>query len=158
MPGYGVPEHDEGLIPWSRVVEKLEAARHYWMATVRPDARPHAAPTWGVWLDGAFYTEGGGRKIANLKANPAVVVHLESGEDVVILEGIAEEISRPDRSFFDRLDAGYAAKYGYKPSDNLASPDEAPYPEGGLWRVRPRVAFAWSRFPADCTRFLFQNL
>ena len=155
IPGYGIPESQEGLVPWSHATEQLETARHYWMATVRPDGRPHAVPTWGAWVDGTFYTEGGGRKVANLRANPHVVVHLESGEDVVIVEGVAEEISRPERSLFERIDAGYAAKYGYKPSDNLSSPEEEPYPEGGLFAVRPRVAFAWTRFPEDVTRFVF---
>ena len=33
-------------------------------------------PTWGVWIDGAFYTEGGGRTVRHLQANPHVVVHV----------------------------------------------------------------------------------
>ena len=155
MPGYGVPGGDGDLVPWGRVTERLEQARHYWVATVRPDGRPHAVPTWGVWLDDTFYTEGGGRKVHNLRANPHVVVHLESGEDVVIVEGVAVEMSRPARALFERIDAAYAAKYDYKPSDNLAGPEDIPYPDGGLFAVRPRVVFAWSRFPADATRFLF---
>ena len=155
IPGYGIPASDDGLVPWSHARERLERARHYWLATVRPDGRPHAVPTWGVWIDGAFYTEGGGRKVRNLQANPHVVVHLESGEDVVIVEGLAAELSRPARALFARLDAAYAAKYGYKPSDTLAAPTDVPYPQGGLFVVRPHVVFAWRRFPADATRFLF---
>lgn len=155
MPGYGVPANDGELLSWGRVTVRLAQARHYWVATVRPDGRPHAAPTWGAWLDDTFYTEGGGRKAHNLRANPQIVVHLESGEDVVIVEGAAVELSRPGRALFERIDAAYAAKYDYKPSDNLAGPDDSPYPEGGLFVVRPRVVFAWSRFPADATRFHF---
>lgn len=156
IPGYGVPETEEGMLPWSRAEERLREARHYWVATVWPSGfRPHAVPTWGAWIDGAFYTEGGGRKMRNLRANPEVVVHLESGGDVLIVEGAAEEISAPERSLFDRIDAQYAAKYEYKPSDNLQGPDDVPYPDGGLFVVRPRVAFAWSGFPADATRYRF---
>ncbi len=154
-PGYGVPEGDETLLPWSHVEERVREARAYWMATVRPEGRPHAVPTWGVWVDTTFYTEGGGRKVQNLRSNPAVVVHLESGEDVVIIEGDASEISRPERSLFKRIDAAYAAKYDYKPSDNLSGPDDVPYPDGGLFAVRPHVVFAWTRFPEDVTRFRF---
>jgi nitroimidazol reductase NimA-like FMN-containing flavoprotein (pyridoxamine 5'-phosphate oxidase superfamily) len=126
MPGYGVPEGEEGLLSWGQVVERLEAARHYWMATVRPDGRPHAVPTWGAWVDGAFYTEGGGRKIGNLRANPAVAVHLESGEEVVILEGTAEEISAPERPLFERIDASYGTKYGYNPATTWKAPTTCP--------------------------------
>ena len=154
-PGYGVPEGDEGLLPWSSVTERLQEARTYWIATATPEGRPHAVPTWGVWVDGLFYTEGGGRKVRNLRANPAVVVHLESGTEVVIVEGEAAEISKPERALFARIDAAYAAKYGYKPSDNLSGPDDVPYLEGGLFAVRPRVVFAWTRFPEDVTRYTF---
>lgn len=157
MPGYGVPDSGGELVSWDRVTERLEQARHYWVATVRPDGRPHVAPIWGVWLDDTFYTEGGGRKVDNLRANPQIAVHLESGEDVAIVEGIATEMSRPERALFERIDAAYAAKYDYKPSDNLAGPEDVPYPDGGLFAVRPRVVFAWSRFPEDATRFLFAD-
>ncbi len=154
-PGYGVPEGGEGLMPWSRVDERLREARTYWIATASAEGRPHAVPTWGAWVDGTFYTEGGGRKVRNLRANPAVVVHLESGEDVAIVEGEATEISRPERALFERIDAAYGAKYGYKPSDNLSGPEDVPYPDGGLFAVRPRVVFAWSRFPEDVTCYTF---
>ena len=108
-PDYGVPAGEEALLPWRHVEERVRDARAYWMATVRPEGRPHAVPTWGVWVDTTFYTEGGGRKVQNLRSNPAVVVHLESGDDVVIIEGEASEISRPERPLFERIDAAYAA-------------------------------------------------
>ena len=155
MPGYGVPKRKAGMLPWSHVAERLEQALNYWVCTTRPDGRPHAVPVWGAWVDETFYFEGGGRKVRNLKTNPAVVVHLESGGDVVILEGVTEEISKPDRALFARIDNAYAAKYDYKPSDNVTSPDEQPYPEGGLYAVRPRVVFAWSKFLQDATRWRF---
>jgi hypothetical protein len=155
MPGYGVPESDEGLVPWSHARERLEQARNYWLVTVRPDGRPHAVPLWGAWVDDAFYFEGGGAKARNLAANRAVVVHLESGDDVVIVEGIAEEIRRPERALFARIDAAFAARYDYRPSANLAGPDAEPYPEGGLYAVRPHVVLVWSQFPRDATRFRF---
>lgn len=155
IPGYGIPEGEEGMLPWSKVSERLESARNYWIGTTRPDGRPHAVPVWGAWVDGALYFEGGGRKARNLAANPAVAVHLESGDDVVILEGVVEEISRPDRALFARIDDAFAAKYEYKPSDNLKSAEDDPYPKGGLYAVRPHVVFAWSRFPVDATRFRF---
>lgn len=154
-PGYGVPEGDESLLPWSQVDGRLREARNYWLVTVGSIGQPHAVPTWGAWVEGVFYTEGGGRKVQNMRANPAVVIHLESGADVVIVEGEATEITAPERSLFEHIDAAYAAKYEYRPSDNLSGPDDVPYPQGGLFAVRPRVVFAWSRFPEDVTRFTF---
>src|SRR3712207_802185 len=97
MPGYGIHPAADGLLDWSQVTAQLEQARNYWVATTRPDGRPHAAPVWGVWLDGAFYF-GTGRtsvKGRNLAANPALTVHLESGDDAVILEGVAEPVTDP---------------------------------------------------------------
>jgi hypothetical protein len=39
-------------------------------------------------------------------------VHLESGEDVVILEGVAEAVTDPDPGLGERLFASSKAKYG----------------------------------------------
>ncbi len=94
--GYGVPDTDEGVLDWSWAVARLESALNYWFATTRPDGRPHAMPAWAVWLDGTLYFEGSPltRRARNIAANPAVVVHLESGDDVVILEGEAREVGK----------------------------------------------------------------
>lgn len=154
-PDYGVPTGDEGILPWGWAVERLERARNYWFSSVRPDGRPHAMPAWAVWLDGALYFEGSPetRRARNIAANPAVSVHLESGDEVVILEGEAREAGRPDRALGERLAAAFAEKYA-------ASHDYRPPPEqwdnGGLWVLRPRVAFAWDTFPQGVTRWHFK--
>ncbi|HLH21676.1 MAG TPA: pyridoxamine 5'-phosphate oxidase family protein [Chloroflexota bacterium] len=151
---YGVPETEEGMLPWSWAVERLEAARNYWFSTTRPDGRPHAMPAWAVWLDGALYFEGSPatRRARNLATNPALTVHLESGDDVVILEGESQAASPPERALAERLAAAFTAKYA-------ASHDYRPPPEqwdnGGLWVLRPRVAFAWNTFPTSMTRWRF---
>lgn len=41
MPGYGLPNGSEGLMPWSWAEERLQGSHNYWLATVRPDGRPH---------------------------------------------------------------------------------------------------------------------
>ncbi|HEX5616142.1 MAG TPA: pyridoxamine 5'-phosphate oxidase family protein, partial [Acidimicrobiia bacterium] len=56
--GYGVPETDNGLLDWATIEARLVASQQYWMATVRPDGRPHVVPRWGVWLDGGLYYDG----------------------------------------------------------------------------------------------------
>lgn len=141
--GYGLASGRKGLLTWQQVAEQLEQARNYWVCSTRPDGRPHAIPVWGLWLDGRFYfgTDPASRKGRNLAANPAVVVHLESGDDVVIIEGIAERIS--DDALSERLTALYDAKYAVP-----ATPDHA---------VRPQTVLAWQEhdFPNTATRFQF---
>ena len=149
---YGVPTDDATLLPWSWAVQRLTAARNYWFSTTRSDGRPHVMPAWAVWIDDALYFDGSPetRRMRNLVANPALAVHLESGDDVVIVEGQSREVGRPEGAFAERLAAAFAAKYGpthdYKPS-----PDQ--WNEGGLWVLRPRVAFGWDNFPKTITRW-----
>jgi hypothetical protein len=90
IPGYGIRPDGEGILPWSFVDERMANARNYWVATTRPDGRPHAMPLSGVWIDGSFCfgTGPGSRKARNLAENPHLVVHSESGDEVVILEGV----------------------------------------------------------------------
>ena len=155
-PGYGIkPADPETMTAWSAVVERLVAARNYWVCTVSPDGRPHAAPVWGFWADDALYfgTDTRSRKARNLAANPELVVHLESGDDVVILEGAVEVTDDP--STVRRIMADYATKYAMPQADveHLESLPSA------MYRLRPRVAFAWmeSSFPDTATRFRFEG-
>jgi nitroimidazol reductase NimA-like FMN-containing flavoprotein (pyridoxamine 5'-phosphate oxidase superfamily) len=150
---YGVPGDTEGVLPWSHVAERLAASRHYWICTTRPDGRPHATPIWGVFFEGQIYFDGSPetRRGKNLAVNPAITVHLESGEDVVIVDGTVEQITPPDRDFAERLAATYAEKYAaldYSPSPTT-------WDGGGLYRVTHRTVIAWTTFPADMTRWRF---
>lgn len=149
--GYGVPTHSKGLLPWSHVTDRLERARIFWVASVRPNGRPHAVPLWGVWLDGTLYFEGGPdtRHGRNIAANPAVSVHLESGDDVVILEGEVAEVKQPDHVITTRLAESFQSKYqGYEPTPES-------WDGGGLFAMRIHKALAWTKFPTDTTRFRF---
>ena len=157
VPEYGIPATEEGMLPWSHVSERMEKSLNYWISTVSPEGEPHATPVWGMWLDDAlyegFYFDGSPqtRRGRNIAANPKVAIHLESGDDVVIFRGEVEQINGRDRSFSNRLAAAYAAKYkakGYAPA-----PDT--WDEGGLYVVRPSVVFAWTNFPQDTTRWIF---
>lgn len=142
--GYGIPEIEEGMLPWSFVVERMGPPRNYWISTVRPSGRPHAVPSWGVWLDEVFYFGGGEntRHLRNVRHNPNIVVHLESGDEVVILEGSAEEIA--DTALQKRIDQAYEAKYGM--------PHGTP-----VFALRPRKAFAWTTYPTTVTRWSFNG-
>src|SRR5579859_2049245 len=57
-PSYPFGKNLAPMLPWSHVVERLEGARYYWLATTRPDGRPHVTPLWGVWIDEALYLDG----------------------------------------------------------------------------------------------------
>jgi nitroimidazol reductase NimA-like FMN-containing flavoprotein (pyridoxamine 5'-phosphate oxidase superfamily) len=151
---YGVPAAEEGMVAWSWAVEQLERARNFWFSTTRPDGRPHAMPAWAVWLDDALYFEGSPetRRARNLAANPAIVVHLESGDQVVILEGDALEAGRPDPALAERLAAAFEASYG---QSHDYHPSATQWDNGGLWVLRPRVAFGWTEFPNALTRWRF---
>jgi PPOX class probable F420-dependent enzyme len=131
------------MLDWSWAEERLTSSRNYWIGTVRPDGSPHAAPVWGLWIDGAvvFSTSPESRKGRNLARDPRVVVHLESGDDVVILEGEIEVIRLEER-----MADAYEAKYAYRPGG-----------EGDWFSLRPRVAHAWREvdFPSTATRFSF---
>jgi len=153
VPEYGIPNTEEGMLSWSHVSERMAKSLNYWIGTVSPAGEPHATPVWGMWLDNAFYFDGSPqtRRGRNMAANPNVAVHLESGDDVVIFRGKVEQINGRDRSFSTRLADAYATKYkhkGYAPA-----PDT--WDEGGLYVLRPRVVFAWTNFPQDTTRWVF---
>ena len=78
----------------------------------------------------------------NLLRDPRVTVHLESGDEVVILEGTVERV----RIGGAEADA-YEAKYEFRPNSDDAD---------GLWlELRPSVAFAWLErdYPNTATRF-----
>jgi general stress protein 26 len=147
---YGIraPEDGAGLGSWIRVDERMAGARNYWVGTTGPDGRPHAMPVWGVWMDGTLYfgTDRRSKKARNLAGNSGCVVHLESGDDVVIVEGVAEAVTDPRR--LTAIDERYVAKYAVRLAD---VPGEL-----AVWGVRPRVAFAWQEkdFPGSATRWV----
>jgi PPOX class probable F420-dependent enzyme len=142
-------------LEWNQVEQRLSQARHYWLCTVRPDGRPHAVPKWGVWLQGRFYFDGSPqtRHARNLAHNPKVTLHLESGEEVVIVEGNGSEIAKPDPALAQQIAAAYTQKY--QPDGYAPQPDQ--WNEGGLFVITPRVVLAWTKFTDDPTRFIFKD-
>ncbi len=147
---YGLrdPKIEVTLLSWDWVETQLTEARNYWLGTTRPDGRPHAAPVWGVWHAGAFYfgTGRSSRKALNLSDNPALVVHLESGDEVVILEGEAHLVAEP--ALLSDLDAVYYAKYQV----HLTS---GPNTGAQIYTLYGHTAFAWLErdFPSTATRW-----
>jgi nitroimidazol reductase NimA-like FMN-containing flavoprotein (pyridoxamine 5'-phosphate oxidase superfamily) len=148
MPGYGVPRHRRGLLDWGDAVKRLEAAKNYWLATANAAGEPHAVPVWGIWLDGRLYVSGGEstRWVRNLSENPRLAVHLESGDQVVAVEGEARFHEDLEAELQVRLADASEAKYGLRPP--------MPYPP--VWVLHPRKAFAWTNLPSDATRWRFE--
>jgi pyridoxine/pyridoxamine 5'-phosphate oxidase len=140
---YGISEDADGMLDWSWAEDRLAGSRNYWVVTARADGAPAAAPVWGLWWQGAvvFGTNPRSAKGRNIERDPRVVVHLESGDEVVILRGSIERAD-VDESFAD----AYEAKYDYRP----------PNTEGWFW-LRPQRALAWleSDYPRTATRFDF---
>jgi len=144
---YGIPKNDKGLLPWSHVTDRMTQAMHYWICTVGTDGRPHVTPVDGLWFDDKLYFSGSAqtRRNRNLAANPAVSIHLDSSDDVVVLHGDAH-LHTPDHALALELTKGSAEKYGYGPS-----PED--YEKMGIYIFHPRVVFAWKQFPNDVTRW-----
>ena len=142
------------MLPWSHVTERLERARNYWVGTVGANGQPHAVPVWGAWVDGRLYFGGGPRTMRNIAANPAVVIHLESGDDVVILKGLVAVVT--DRALLRHVGRVGAAKYGGGAAPSEDAGDDG---EGGadhrVYAMAPRAAYAWRDFPKDATRWRF---
>lgn len=155
IPGYGIPETEEGMLAWSHVETRLEESMNYWIGTVDEQGRPHATPVWGVWMDGALYFDGSPktRRGRNLAINPSIVIHLEDGTKAVILQGEALELKSSPLELRQKLANRYSAKYGemgYKPDPEF-------WVTGGLWTVKVHTAFAWTEFPKDATRWTFEE-
>ena len=128
---YGLkgPKEGMGLIPWSRVSSRMQASYIYWVSTTRKDGRPHSIPVWGIWLDETLYFSNGALTARNVGRDPRVSVHLESGEDAVIIEGVVENAS--GKALVKRINAEYNAKYLWEGSQDV------------WFALRPHVAFAW---------------
>jgi len=150
-PLYGL-KHRQQYLPFSHAEKRLKKSRNYWICTSRPDGRPHSIPVWGFWMDGAVYfgTAQSSRKARNLAHNPAVSIHLDSGDDVVILEGKAVEVDLSDKSILKMLDAASRAKYKM-PLTVM--------PGSVVYSVKPRTVLAWTEkdFPNNATRWKFDT-
>jgi PPOX class probable F420-dependent enzyme len=154
MPGYGVLEADQGsgLLPWSWARERLERSHDYWVATTRPDGRPHVMPVWGIFVDDVlwFSSSRGSRKARNLAANPRCAITTDNAYEPVVIEGTAELVHdlTAIAAFVIKINDKYHTDY---------SIDFFSAPENACFVVHPRWAFslAESDFTGSPTRWLF---
>ena len=126
-----------------RALAQLRAARNYWIATTTPSGRPHSAPVWGVWLDGALWFGTEGQKAKNLAATPYAVAHLDSGDDVVMVRGPVTRVE--DAAGLDAVAAAFREKYvdgvSGEPFDVL--PVVEMVESAGLYRLDAELFHAW---------------
>ena len=122
----------------------------YWLASTRPDGRPHVIPRDGMWLDGALYYGGSPKTVhtRNITHNPHVAVHIGDGQEAIIVEG-AVEIEKPTQAMAERLSDESFAKY---PQYGRLEPSL--YMDG-VSVLRPRRVLAWTSFTENATRFKF---
>jgi hypothetical protein len=143
---------------WAEARVRLEKAEVYWLATVRPEGRPHVTPLLAVWLDGALYfcTGPGERKAMNLASNPHCILTtgcngLHDGLDIVV-EGDAVRVSEDAR--LRRIADVYESKYGgdwrfavrdgafYHDPGSLRGADPG---EALVYEVAPSTAFGFGK-------------
>ena len=144
--------YGDAPIPWSRARDELEGVstndthKTYWLATVRPDGRPHVAGVGALWDDGKFYfTSGAGtRKSRNLAANPNCTISVTLPTLDLVVEGTASRVT--DQATLQRIAERYAAQ-GWPASasdDALTAAYSAPSagpPPWSLYFFTPVTAF-----------------
>ncbi len=125
---YGHDSKTEAL-DWDWVDKQLRGAGTYWV-TALTNGHPHPRPVWGVWLEDHLYLSiGTPVTVQALAVDPTVTVHLESGTEVVIVEGLAVG-ARSDAEIVAEYDRKYDWSYEV---DNY----------GPLTCVAPETVLAW---------------
>ena len=170
LDGYGAP-----LIPWTKIRERLEQGftqvpgsggpdRHtYWLATVRPDSKPHVMPLGVDWMDGALYFSTGAntRKAKNLAHNPQCVITVATHDFDIVVEGRATRVTDP--ALVARTAKMYQAQ-GWPATvsdDGVSLTAEYSAPSAGLppymvYEVTPKTVFALGTTePYGATSFRF---
>jgi hypothetical protein len=125
---YGQPSGLESP-HWEWVDDRLNSAGTYWVVTPTP-TRPHPRPVWGIWREDALHLSVGSPTLARamLPATP-VTVHLDSGTDVVIVEGVVAGSSTDSE-----LIAAYDSKYTWEYDSEQHGP---------LTTIVPTQILAW---------------
>ncbi len=159
MPGYGLPEGNKGLLPWSWAEQRLKKSHNYWITTVKPGsspdkASPHTMVVWGLWLDGRFLFSTGSqsRKARNLAQNTNCVVCTELANEAVIVEGVSEIADvAARRKLLPKYERKYKFDMGAMKGDILSMKEP-------VFTVRPRLVFGlWEKeFIGKSTRWKFE--
>lgn len=120
----------------------------YWLATVRPDGRPHVVPVLAVWLDGAlhFTSSPTARKARNLARSPDCIIAVGAPALDLVVEGQAAKVR--DDATLHRVAEAYASKYQWQVTVRdggfwaEGAPTAGP-PPYDVYRVTPTAAFGF---------------
>lgn len=148
-PGYGTPKKK---LKWDDVRQQLEDASEYWVASVRPDGRPHVVPRDGIWVDDTWYYGGSDATVhnRNLQTNKALTMHIGEGLNAIIVEGEAAFI-KPPREIAARIAEAHNRKYRHYGTAKAET-----YTRKGTWSLKAKRVLAWTNLPENATRFLFE--
>lgn len=121
----------------ARVARRLQDEQVIWLTTVGRDGTPQPNPVWFVYEDDSFliYTQDTAYKLRNIRRNPRVSLHFdsgESGEDVVVFTGRA---SLDESAPLAHRHAAYLEKY----RQGIADIDMTPESMGKDYHVAIRV-------------------
>ena len=116
-----------------------------WLSTVAPDGTPHLVPIWFSW-DGEtvlIASKPHARKVANLRANPSVMLALGEPEDdfdVGMIQGVAELVEAPATAV---LPATHLSKYRGQMAAIGLSAEEFLATYSQVIRIRPTRFLPW---------------
>ena len=154
IPGYGLPKTKKGLLSWKWAEDRLRKSRQYWIATARPEGRPHVMVVWALWLNGSLYFSTGSksRKARNLAKNPYCTMCTDKADEAVILDGMVE--TEKDVEVIRRFLREYEKKYKW---DMSGMADDLLKLKEPVFRLRPRVGFglAEKTFATSATKWIF---
>ncbi|HEV2311197.1 MAG TPA: pyridoxamine 5'-phosphate oxidase family protein [Acidimicrobiia bacterium] len=168
--------YDAPIIPWAKVRDVLAGGmaqitqgpgsggpgRHTsWLATVRPDGRPHVVPLGAQWTaDGAYFTAGPATQRArNLARDHRCTITIATEPFDLVVEGEAERVT--DDAELQRVAAVYAE--GGWPATvgdgglvaEYSAPSAGP-PPWHVYRVTPTTVYAFGTAePYGATRWRF---
>mgnify|MGYP000870908116 CR=1 FL=1 len=94
---------------------RIADARFSWLATSRPDGRPHVRPCLTIWMDGQLHstTRADAAKGRHLAADGRCSMSVSTEGMDLVVEGTAAFVTDPDH--LQRLADAYQAKYGWPP-------------------------------------------
>lgn len=119
----------------------VREARSYWVSVCLSSCRPYARPVWGIWLDDAFWFSTASRLLDNVSVHPDAVVHLESADEAIIVEGAAQ-LARDLTSRQSFVDL-YNAKYGWNLAVGERGVGNGEGAEGEVVGVDPYRVHGW---------------
>lgn len=148
---YGITEVGPDHAPVDSIADRFANERTWWIASVRPDGRAHSVPIWGIRCEGQliFGSDPKSRKTRNMIENPFVVVHLESGDNVAILEANVVRLGVAD------IPAAVSTDYQAKYDVEMDTSDPAAH----WYRLDPVTLLSWdeSRFVETAARWRFER-